>query len=389
MTPVGTAALRLLALSADIDSTIAAIRLLEPLGALALAQGHLLRARSFHQATRADLAWADVAIVQRPTGVRAQRLVERLCAIGTPWVCDLDDLLTDVPAFSTHHTALRDGAQALVGTLRRASAITVPVAPLAQALERRLGSAGPPMHTVPNHAPPLRAQQAVHDDSVAPRATLVVASSDTVRVDFIVPALRALAREPGFQVLAIGPIAATLAAAGIAVQPRPLMARAAFLDLLVACVNPIGWIPLDDSLFSQCKSPIKFFDYAVAGVPALCSRVSPYIEVVDDGRTGRLIENDPLLWQAAALELAHSAAKRAAMVRAAAAAVAEHHNLALSVMCWQAVLSSVDRAATARHGHSLSMVDRLFDVGERTFARLRDLNRSRMRRRQKSQTKAP
>lgn len=385
MSPAAVGALRLLALSADIDSTIAAIRLTEPLGALAQAQGHSLRALSFHQATRADLAWADVTIMQRPTGARAQRLVERLHTIGTPWVCDLDDLLTDVPTFSSHHRALRDGSDALIYTLRRASAITVPVAPLAQALERRLGPAAPPLHRVPNHAPEARAQQAVHDGRRSPRATLVVASSDTVRVDFIVPALRALAQEPGFQVLAIGPIAGPLADAGIALQSRPLLARTAFLDLLAACVNPIGLIPLDDSLFSQCKSPIKFFDYAVAGVPALCSRVSPYVEVVDDGRTGRLIENDPLLWQDAVLELAHSPAKRVAMVRAAAAAVAEHHNLALTIMSWQSVLSSVDRATPARQKYTLSLADRLLDAGERALVRLRDLNRSRMRRRRKAQ----
>jgi hypothetical protein len=380
--------LHLLALSTDIDATIASIRVTEPLSALARGQGHALRLRSFHQVTRGDVAWADVAIVQRPTGARAQRLVERLRNSATPCICDIDDLLTDVPAFSAHYRLLRDSADALVRTLRLASAITVPVAKLAQNLDLRLGPAAPPLHTVPNYAPPPRAQQAVHDDR-APHATLVVASSDTVRVDFIVPALRKLAREPGFRILAIGPIATPLTQAGIAVQSQPLMPRAAFLNLLATCVNPIGLIPLDDSLFSQCKSPIKFFDYAVAGVPVLCSRVSPYIEVVDDGRTGRLVENDPRRWHAVVLELAQSAAKRVEMAQSAATAVAEHHSLAQTIVRWRVVLSSVEPATPFRSEATLSTIDRLLDAGERTLVRLRDMNRSRKRRRRQLRSEPP
>jgi hypothetical protein len=389
MNPLQPRALRLLALSYDIDAAIASIRLTEPLRALALAQGHALRLCSFHQATRADLAWADVAIVQRPTGARVQRLVERLCAYGTPWIGELDDLLTDVPPFLIHHRDLRAGAEALVRTLRQASAVTVPVERLACALQERLGPSAPVQHLVPNYAPPPRAHQAVHDASRAPRATLLLASSDTVRVDFVVPALRALTREPGLQVLAIGALAPRLAEAGIAVQSHPVLPRPAFLDLLAACVNPIGLIPLDDSAFSQCKSPIKFFDYAVAGVPTLCSRVSPYIEVVDDGRTGRLIDNDSQAWSTAVLELVHSPARRVAMVQAATAEVIEHHNMAQTVACWQAAISSVLRAAPTRQAHTLSMTDRALNAGERLIARLRDLNRLRMRKRRKSSGQLP
>lgn len=171
-------------------------------------------------------------------------MVERLHAIGTPWVCDLDELLTDVPAFSTHHFALRGGADL-----------------------------------------------AVHDDSLEPCATLVVASSDTVLIDFVVWALRALARKPGLQILAIGPIHARLTT-GFAVQSRPLLTRTLFQNLLAACVNPIGLIPLDDSAFSSGKSPIEVLDYALAAMPALWSRVSSYVEVVDDGRRGQPVKND-------------------------------------------------------------------------------------------------
>jgi O-antigen biosynthesis protein len=389
MTAAGARPLRLLALSTDIDATIASIRLVEPLAALARAQGHSLRLRSFHQATRADLAWADAAVVQRPTGARAQALVARLQAIRTPCICDIDDLLTDTPEFSMHHRALHGQAGSLMHTLQLATAITVPVEPLALALAQRLGVAAPPLHTVRNHGPAPRTRRARHDERLAPRATLVIASSDTVRVDFIVPSLRALAAEPGFQVLAVGPIAARLAEAGIALRAQPLLPRDAFLDLLAACVNPIGLIPLDDSPFSRCKSPIKFFDYAMAGVPALCSRVTPYSEVVDDRVTGRLVDNDAQAWQTAVLELAASAPMRTALVEAAAAAVTGHHNLAQSVAQWEAVLASVCGTARSRPPRSLSLSDRLYDAGDRVLVWLREINRARMDRRRKARAHAP
>lgn len=66
------------------------------------------------------------------------------------------------------------------------------------------------------------------------------------------------------------------------------------------------------------------------------------------------------------------------MVQATAAAVAEHRSLAQTVAQWQAVLASVDRAASARQLQTLSMADRLFDAGERAIARLRNLNCARM-----------
>ena len=59
--------MKLLAVAGDIRATIAGIRLVQPLQALAAAAGgHELRLRSLHECTPADLAWADALILQRP-----------------------------------------------------------------------------------------------------------------------------------------------------------------------------------------------------------------------------------------------------------------------------------------------------------------------------------
>jgi len=49
--------------------------------------------------------------------------------------------------------------------------------------------------------------------------------------------------------------------------------------------------PLINNEFNKCKSPIKFFEYTSLGVPGVYSAVSPYLDVVDHGKTGFLAQS--------------------------------------------------------------------------------------------------
>lgn len=53
--------------------------------------------------------------------------------------------------------------------------------------------------------------------------------------------------------------------------------------------------PLLDDEFNRCKSAIKFFEYTTLGVPVICSRVTPYSEVITDNENG-LLASDPDQW---------------------------------------------------------------------------------------------
>ncbi len=57
-----------------------------------------------------------------------------------------------------------------------------------------------------------------------------------------------------------------------------------------------GIIPLELTPFNRKKSYIKFLDYAALGVPAICSDIEPYREVVRNGENGLLVPNDTLSW---------------------------------------------------------------------------------------------
>ena len=78
--------MRLLALAGDIDALIADIRLRTPLQALAAREGWALLFKSFHDCVAADLAAADVVVVQRGCSRRAwQRRGRRLLQPGLHW----------------------------------------------------------------------------------------------------------------------------------------------------------------------------------------------------------------------------------------------------------------------------------------------------------------
>jgi GT2 family glycosyltransferase/ADP-heptose:LPS heptosyltransferase len=55
-------------------------------------------------------------------------------------------------------------------------------------------------------------------------------------------------------------------------------------------------VPLLDSPFTRAKSPVKFFEYALASVPAVFSNVLPYRDIIKDGQTGILAADSTWSW---------------------------------------------------------------------------------------------
>ncbi|MGG7442156.1 glycosyltransferase [Zafaria sp. J156] len=82
-------------------------------------------------------------------------------------------------------------------------------------------------------------------------------------------------------------------------------------------------------------SPLKIYEYLAAGLPVVGSRVGQVPGIVDDGRTGVLVEPSDAGALAAALDaLAADPARREGMARAARAEAVEHHG-------WDRVLDRI------------------------------------------------
>jgi len=58
----------------------------------------------------------------------------------------------------------------------------------------------------------------------------------------------------------------------------------------------VGLAPLADTTFNHSKSPIKWMENALIGMPTVASAVQPYSDVIDDGNNGRWASN-PAEWK--------------------------------------------------------------------------------------------
>ena len=128
------------------------------------------------------------------------------------------------------------------------------------------------------------------------QVTLIVASSDQVLVEELLEPLKVLNKKYNLKIVAIGPIATTFVANNIKVTKVELMSYPDFKAYISSIDNGIGIIPLDESTFSKCKSPVKYFDYSSCGIPSVCSKVMPYKEVIEHKHTGMLVESSSNSW---------------------------------------------------------------------------------------------
>lgn len=374
--------MRLLAAAGDIQALISQIRLVTPLTALAQQLGWSLVQRSFHDCTRADLAAADVLIVQRGASGRAWRLQQSMRQLGGAVVYEIDDLLTEIAPHISQYGALQAKKAWLRRCLSTADVVSVSTARLGRELAPLLGRAA--VIEVPNHAVVVSDVAMPAFVSTAP-VTLLFASSDRMASDFIYPALRALLG-PHLRIAVVGPPGEDFAAAGLSVERQPLMARERFIAFARGLPNPLAVIPLEDTRFAACKSAVKWFDYAEAGIPTLCSAVSPYREVIADGVTGGLVPNETTAWQTALRDAVGDPVWRQRVAAAARAMVRRRFTLSHTVDAWQEAVHAARARRAAAEIPPATLGWRLQEsVGamfEGTAVRLRGLNRERLARRQ-------
>lgn len=376
--------MKLLAVAGDIGALIADIRLVTPLQALVQAHGGSLALRSLHDCTQADLAAADVLVLQRGASARAWRLLQSMRQRGGAAVAEIDDLLTDLPPHISNQAAVRAQRPWIARCLLDADMVTVSTARLGAELRTELGLTR--TCVVPNSAwnpgdlplPAAQPGQPVH---------LLLAAMDQLAAPWLLPALRAV-QGPGARIVVVGPAAGALAAAGLDVQAHPLMPRAQFIELARSLPNALAVIPLEDSRFAACKSAIKWFDYGEAGVPVLCSDVSPYREVVEPGATGCLVVNQTAAWERALRQAINDADWRQRVARAARERVRQQHTPGHTVAAWQQALAQAlaHRGAAGVPATTLGwrLQAALHAALEPAALRLRAFNRARLARRQQA-----
>ncbi len=324
----------ILILSSDPGHNIFEIRLRQPLRGLAEQMGWSWRALPFDGVHLQDLRWSDVVVIQRATQIRELALIEWLREEGIPVVYEIDDLLTQPAQHLISIDELTASAPVVAGMLSAVDAVSASTPRLVANLLYLNAS----VSLVPNYGPVHPMDVAQHDDVSS--VTLVVAASDRQLIAAMAAGIQTVQADPSFrvEVVAFAAIADCLAQAGVACRHMPMMPRDEFFKAVAALRNPIGLIPLDDSIFSSCKSAVKYFDYSCLGIPCICSRVPPYADVVHDGRDGLLCADHVDDWANAIRGLASDASRRTQLASAAKLKVETFYSLGHAQAAWRELL---------------------------------------------------
>jgi glycosyltransferase involved in cell wall biosynthesis len=343
---------RVVCLVPETQSGLFGFRIKAPLDNWARRHGGAVRYRVLGAQRPEDLIWGDVFVFERMAGAYTLHLINVLKQYGKRVVFEIDDLLTELPDFLAHHRGSPETQQSLRDAIAHADLITTTTPRLAA----RLASLNPQVVCVPNCIKDMPPARVAHGDHLIPKATLIVASSDTVLVDNLIAPLKHIQAKYGEQIklLVVGPIDRALEQGGIQFERAPILTYPKFVELLQTLVNPIGLIPLDDSVFSSCKSPIKYFDYASASIPAICSNVPPYSDYVVHEQTGLLVENTTEAWINAIESLIQSTATRQALAQAAREYVIATHLADQAGDAWETAIQKLNIDHSPKDTHAMA-----------------------------------
>ena len=103
----------------------------------------------------------------------------------------------------------------------------------------------------------------------------------------------------------------------------------------------IAVAPLRTRRFNIYKSDLKYLDYGICGIPAVFSRLPPYLGTIQSGVNGILVDNDPEQWFGALDFLIQDRAARLEMGRSAFAEIVRNRTLMQVAPAWLVALCSV------------------------------------------------
>jgi len=254
--------------------------------------GLALREKGWHVdfAQRADaelLKQYDVIIFQRANNESALKCVEYCNSLGILTVGEIDDNLWLIhEANPAYEVWTRERLTGLEKFLRKVRLITTTTRALADYLHRFNSNAV----ILPNMLPEVY-WQVRHTERTDGKIVMGWAGSashwpDLELIKDVIP-----------QILDEYP-KAELHISGLNKTPFPKHERIKIVEpvhgedfaLLLATFN-VGLVPLINSKFNDCKSDLKFIEYAMVGLPVIASDVDAYRRTLKNGETGFLARN--------------------------------------------------------------------------------------------------
>ncbi len=294
-----------------------------------------------------SLAPADVVIVDRTWKYdvslhTAEKLLKAVRAQSSRLVYSIDDNLLDLDLSGGFRAGFTMEQLAVIRLLiRESDAVLVSTAPLAD----RLRPLNPNIHLLPNALDERLFPARPTPDSrrPTPDGLLKVGYMGTFTHDddlyMILEALRSCAGRIELQLAGgIADARALEAFAPLKVNVLNPHGHHEYPDFTAWMVRSLDWdlgiAPLEDTVFTRCKSDIKFLDYSLLGIPGIYSKVPAYRDTVKHGETGWLAENSTDAWREALHTLIDDADQRQRLAVNAEDWVRENRTLEHCARLW-------------------------------------------------------
>lgn len=327
------------------------IRLLLPLN-------HPVNAAAWVVTAGQTYSAADVVLIDRTwspgvSPVSAAELVKQIRADGARIVYSIDDNLLDLaPEGFNRYPFTTEELMAVRHFAREADGIIVTT----ELLKARLRGLNKNIFVVPNALDEQLWQREPVRDHAPPNGDRpkVIGYMGTQTHDadlmMVLQALRATLRQQAGRVelQLIGGIAdkAILDAfAGLPVRVLDVGDNVEYPAFARWMSEHVKWdlaiAPLEENVFTRCKSDIKFLDYSILGIPGIYSQGPVYGQTVRHLDTGYLAESDPQSWTAGLELLLRDDTLRLGLAQRAQAYTCATRTLQHCAVQWQTAICSL------------------------------------------------
>ncbi len=250
------------------------------------------------------LSWLpDVILFRRnyyPFG-EINKIVEFARSRNIITVMDIDDLITQVPPGHPSHRGYQEIKPIMIQLMKKVDFITV----ANERLKKYLRTYNSHVHVLPNFLNLQiwnkdrkgKTRERINEDKLI----IGYAGSATHKFDFksVTPAIKYILSKYSGKIYFefLGCIPDELRnIPGVYYLADLINPYQQYADILKKSRFDFVISPLEDNVFNQCKSNIKFLEYSICGFPGIYSAVGPYIDSVVDKKTGFLTENTTEAW---------------------------------------------------------------------------------------------
>jgi len=327
--------LKVLCIAKDLNSIIFIIRIKTPLELWKKKFKQEVKFVQLNNISKTNLSWPDIVIFQRTMSDIEIQLANFLKKNQKKLVYEIDDLLLRIPSYLSR-TNFTINKFNIIKIINISDALSVSTCNLKSQFKNKNNN----IHVTPNYSSPIK-RISKHYFVKTKDIKLIISSTDNVLLNMIIPALVEVQKKFGVQIISIGPICLQLKKAGIRIDENLNFSHYEFKNFISSIDNAIGLIPLNLSLFNNCKSPIKFFDYSACGIPSICSNVPPYSQVIKKNFSGLLAENTKKSWIKNIYRLIKDENLRSFLSKNAIVDIKQNYNINKNVKSWNNLLSSI------------------------------------------------